>query len=131
MGAAPTLAIGGGALRRRASFALPATIGPAYAWLLFTVFLPLSAMLYFSFLSDVPFGEREAAFSLEISLFRFRGYGNLPLPAIRFSMRADIGEIHQGKMARSHFPAHHPAILEQRFGPRVFLDYGASRQRST
>ena len=65
MGAAPTLAIGGGALRRRASFALPATIGPAYAWLLFTVFLPLSAMLYFSFLSDVPFGDREAVFSLE------------------------------------------------------------------
>ncbi|MGI9372623.1 MAG: ABC transporter permease [Hyphomicrobiales bacterium] len=34
-------------------------ITPAYLWLMIAVFLPLSAMLFFSFLSDVPFGERE------------------------------------------------------------------------
>jgi len=39
--------------------------GPAYFWLALTVFLPLSAMLYFSFLSDVPIGERVAHLTLE------------------------------------------------------------------
>lgn len=39
--------------------------GPAYAWLALTVFLPLSAMLYFSFLSDVPFGKRVVELTLE------------------------------------------------------------------
>lgn len=47
---------------RRAAAAL---LGPTYGWLLLTIFLPLSAMLFFSFLSDAPFGGREAAFSLE------------------------------------------------------------------
>lgn len=40
-------------------------LGPAYVWLLFTIFLPLAAMLYFSFLSDVPIGGRTVAASLE------------------------------------------------------------------
>lgn len=39
--------------------------GPAYFWLALTVFLPLSAMFYFSFLSDVPIGERVAVLTLE------------------------------------------------------------------
>jgi len=39
--------------------------GPAYLWLALTVFLPLSAMLYFSFLSDVPFGKRVAELTLD------------------------------------------------------------------
>ena len=34
-------------------------LSPAYLWLTVAIFLPLSAMLYFSFLSDVPFGETE------------------------------------------------------------------------
>lgn len=29
---------------------------PAYLWLSVAIFLPLAAMLYFSFLSDAPFG---------------------------------------------------------------------------
>ena len=33
-------------------------IAPAYLWLMVAVFLPLSAMLFFSFLSDAPFGGR-------------------------------------------------------------------------
>ena len=32
-------------------------LSPAYLWLTVAIFLPLSAMLYFSFLSDVPFGD--------------------------------------------------------------------------
>src|SRR5690606_11438885 len=38
---------------------------PAYLWLTVTVLLPLSAMLYFSFLTQVPFGGREAALTLQ------------------------------------------------------------------
>jgi len=38
---------------------------PAYLWLTVAVFLPLSAMLYFSFLSDVPFGERDWHYTFE------------------------------------------------------------------
>ncbi|MEL6963336.1 MAG: ABC transporter permease [Pseudomonadota bacterium] len=34
-------------------------LSPAYLWLTVAVFLPLSAMAYFSFLSDIPFGDRE------------------------------------------------------------------------
>lgn len=37
---------------------------PAYLWLALTVLLPLSAMLYFSFLTVAPIGGREAAFTL-------------------------------------------------------------------
>ncbi|MEM9498427.1 MAG: ABC transporter permease [Pseudomonadota bacterium] len=33
-----------------------ALLTPAYLWLTVAIFLPLAAMLYFSFLSDVPFG---------------------------------------------------------------------------
>ena len=40
-------------------------LSPAYLWLTVAVFLPLSAMLYFSFLSDVPFGGAEWHFTTE------------------------------------------------------------------
>ncbi|MGV8986179.1 MAG: ABC transporter permease [Cypionkella sp.] len=36
-----------------------ALLSPAYLWLTLAVFLPLSAMGFFSFLTDVPFGDRE------------------------------------------------------------------------
>ncbi len=32
---------------------------PAYLWLTLAIFLPLSAMVYFSFLTDLPFGGRD------------------------------------------------------------------------
>jgi spermidine/putrescine transport system permease protein len=38
---------------------------PAYAWLTVTVFLPLAAMFYFSFLSATPMGGREAVLTLK------------------------------------------------------------------
>ena len=47
---------------RRTVIALTA---PAYLWLTITIFVPLSAMLFFSFLEDAPFGPREAVLSLE------------------------------------------------------------------
>ncbi|KIC22805.1 ABC transporter permease [Leisingera sp. ANG-Vp] len=40
-------------------------LSPAYLWLTVAVFLPLSAMVFFSFLSDVPFGDREWHGTLE------------------------------------------------------------------
>lgn len=40
-------------------------ISPAYLWLTVAVFLPLSAMLYFSFLSEAPFGDRQWHFTLQ------------------------------------------------------------------
>ncbi|MFK7894071.1 MAG: ABC transporter permease [Granulosicoccus sp.] len=49
---------------RRTNRALPLLLGPAYLWLAVTVFLPLSAMIYFSFLSDTPIGGREAVWTL-------------------------------------------------------------------
>jgi spermidine/putrescine transport system permease protein len=47
--------------RRWAVFGLTA---PAYLWLTLTIFLPLAAMLYFSFLTKPPFGAREAELTL-------------------------------------------------------------------
>ena len=40
-------------------------ICPAYLWLTLTILLPLSAMLYYSFLSDVPIGNREVSWTME------------------------------------------------------------------
>lgn len=39
--------------------------GPAYLWLTLTIFLPLVVMLYYSFLSDVPIGDRTVELTLE------------------------------------------------------------------
>lgn len=49
------------------SAALPLLL-PAYLWLLAAVFLPLSAMLFFSFLSDLPFAGR----SWEVTIENYR-----------------------------------------------------------
>ncbi len=38
-------------------------LAPAYLWLTLAVFLPLSAMAFFSLLTDVPFGDREWSFT--------------------------------------------------------------------
>lgn len=44
---------------------LAAHLSPAYLWLLVAVFLPLSAMLFFSFLTDLPQQTPDWAFTLE------------------------------------------------------------------
>jgi len=46
------------ASRRLKPYALTA---PAYIWLLVTVFLPLSVMLFFSFLTKAPFGTAKVS----------------------------------------------------------------------
>lgn len=46
-------------LAQRSGLGAAALLSPAYLWLTIAVFLPLSAMLFFSFLTDVPFGDRQ------------------------------------------------------------------------
>ena len=46
-------------LARRDRLRALVLLSPAYLWLTVAVFLPLSAMAFFSFLSDVPFGGRD------------------------------------------------------------------------
>lgn len=52
-------------LNRKDTHRLVVLISPAYLWLIVAIFLPLSAMLFFSFLTDVPLGEREWALTLQ------------------------------------------------------------------
>ncbi|MCT8328147.1 ABC transporter permease [Albidovulum sediminis] len=49
----------GGSLARKDRTRAALLLAPAYLWLTLAVFLPLSAMAFFSLLSDVPFGDRE------------------------------------------------------------------------
>src|SRR5690606_15221444 len=49
----------------RRTWSIVGLTAPAYLWLTLAVFLPLSAMLYFSFLTQVPFGGREASLTLQ------------------------------------------------------------------
>ena len=72
----------GGRSRNRA---LPAMLGPAYLWLAVTIFLPLSAMLYFSLLSETPFGDRVASFTLQhyLEFFQKDFYQTLMLRSFR------------------------------------------------
>ena len=51
--------------RRSQTWAVFGLTAPAYLWLTLTIFLPLSAMLFFSFLTVAPFGGREAELTLE------------------------------------------------------------------
>jgi spermidine/putrescine transport system permease protein len=46
-------------------WATAALLAPAYGWLTLAVFLPLSAMLFFSFLKAVPFGARPLQFTFD------------------------------------------------------------------
>jgi spermidine/putrescine transport system permease protein len=48
--------------RRLRPYALTA---PAYLWLLMTIFLPLSVMLFFSFLTKAPFGNAKVSLTLD------------------------------------------------------------------
>lgn len=54
-----------GSLARADRLRALALLSPAYLWLTVAVFLPLSAMAFFSFLSDVPFGGRDWHFTLD------------------------------------------------------------------
>ena len=53
----------GAAVRQRA--AVIGLAGPTYLWLALTIFLPLSAMFYFSFLTVAPFGGHQPSLTLD------------------------------------------------------------------
>ena len=65
-------------------------ISPAYLWLTLTILLPLSAMLYYSFLSDVPIGSREVSWTLENygTFFKKAFYSELMLRS--FKLGAEV-----------------------------------------
>ena len=70
----------------RRNWAILALTGPAYLWLALTIFLPLSAMLFFSFLTVAPFGGRVAEFTFkhylaffEKDLYRINTWRSLEL----------------------------------------------------
>lgn len=75
-------------LRRRDLVQVSALLSPAYLWLTLAVFLPLSAMLFFSFLSDVPFGERPWDYTLRNyrDFFEKAVYATLFLRSLRLGL---------------------------------------------
>jgi spermidine/putrescine transport system permease protein len=62
--ASQDLPVGKTLIRRRQGAVLGLT-GPAYVWLALTIFLPLSAMLFFSFLTVAPLNGRHADVTLQ------------------------------------------------------------------
>ena len=50
---------------KRRFWAIAGLTAPAYLWLTLTIFLPLSAILFFSFLEKAPFGGREIVFTIK------------------------------------------------------------------
>lgn len=75
--------------RRWAAFGLTA---PAYVWLTLTIFLPLAAMLYFSFLTRTPFGAREAELTLQhyVSFFTKEFYQTLTWRSLRLGLDVTV-----------------------------------------
>lgn len=75
--------------RRRAILGLT---GPAYLWLALTIFLPLSAMLYFSFLTEAPFGGRRPTLTLEHyqAFFSKALYQNLTWRSIKLGFHVTL-----------------------------------------
>jgi spermidine/putrescine transport system permease protein len=70
-----------------------ALLGPAYLWLLLIGVVPLGLMLYFSFLSDVPLGNREVYFTFEnYARFFARGfYSRLTLDSLLMGFYTTVG----------------------------------------
>ncbi|WP_171180428.1 ABC transporter permease [Ruegeria sp. HKCCD8929] len=63
-------------------------LSPAYLWLTVAIFLPLSAMLYFSFLSDVPFGDADWHHTTKNyqAFFQTKTYATLLWKSIRLGL---------------------------------------------
>lgn len=63
-------------------------ITPAYLWLTVAIFLPLSAMLFFSFLSEAPFGDRNWHLTLQhyVDVFQRPVYATLLFKSIKLAL---------------------------------------------
>jgi spermidine/putrescine transport system permease protein len=73
------------------SAALP-WLAPAYLWLTVAIFLPLSAMAFFSFMTDLPVAGREWAFTLEnyTAFFSQSLYATLLLASLRLGLEVTL-----------------------------------------
>jgi len=71
--------------------ALPLLL-PAYLWLTVAVFLPLSAMVFFSFVTDLPMAGRDWAATLEhyAAFFQTDLYGRLLLRSLRLGLEVTL-----------------------------------------
>lgn len=71
--------------------ALPLLL-PAYLWLTVAVFLPLSAMVFFSFMTDLPMAARDWAATLEhyAAFFQTDLYGRLLLRSLRLGLEVTL-----------------------------------------
>ncbi|WP_299988535.1 ABC transporter permease [uncultured Ruegeria sp.] len=75
-------------LARQDRLKIVSLLSPAYIWLTVAIFLPLSAMLYFSFLSDVPFGDVEWHYTSENyqAFFQTSTYATLLWKSIKLGL---------------------------------------------
>ncbi|MEO1103123.1 MAG: ABC transporter permease, partial [Pseudomonadota bacterium] len=66
--------------------------GPAYVWLTVAVFLPVTAMVYFSFLSEAPIAGRVGTLTLEhyATFLDKRFYGELLLRSLRLGAEVTL-----------------------------------------
>ncbi|NIA71722.1 ABC transporter permease [Pelagibius litoralis] len=71
--------------------ALPLLL-PAYLWLTLAIFLPLSAMVFFSFMTDLPLADRSWAMTLGnyAAFFETDLYGRLLLRSLRLGLEVTL-----------------------------------------
>ncbi len=79
-------------LARQNRLKIVSLLSPAYIWLTVAIFLPLSAMLYFSFLSDVPFGDAEWHYTSENyqAFFQTSTYATLLWKSIKLGLTVTV-----------------------------------------
>ncbi len=79
-------------LARQDRLKIVSLLSPAYIWLTVAIFLPLSAMLYFSFLSDVPFGDAEWHYTPENyqAFFQTSTYATLLWKSIKLGLTVTV-----------------------------------------
>ncbi len=79
-------------LARQDRLKIVSLLSPAYIWLTVAIFLPLSAMLYFSFLSDVPFGDAEWHYTSENyqAFFQTSTYATLLWKSIKLGLTVTV-----------------------------------------
>lgn len=79
-------------LARQDRLKIVSLLSPAYFWLTVAIFLPLSAMLYFSFLSDVPFGDAEWHYTSENyqAFFQTSTYATLLWKSVKLGLTVTV-----------------------------------------
>lgn len=78
---------------RKDGLVIAGLTAPAYIWLVLTIFLPLSAMFYFSFLTATPMGGRVASFTLNqyVSFFTKEIYWYNTLRSLELALYVTAG----------------------------------------